>query len=245
MFSSKRKIKSSRFVALIALFAALNVVSDSIASLPELPSGVWYSWNFMVEPLTGIILGPMAGFSATFIGVMIGHYIHFIDIYEFLFMLGAPLGAMFSGLLFRRKWKPVLIYYSALLVAYFINPIAWQLPIWGMWDTYLAYIVLLFVIFKIRKDSLEYESKSLLYTIGFCAFIGLEADVLFRIFIFVPCQTFKLFYSFNIETLQLIWIVGAFGTPLKVAISTLVTTLIGHPLIKTIKKMGLFKIHKT
>jgi len=245
MSSLKRKLKSSRFVALIALFAALNIVSDSITSLPELPSGVWYSWNFMVEPLTGIILGPMAGFSATFIGVMIGHYINFVDVYEFLFTLGAPLGAIFSGLLFRKKWKPVLIYYSALLIAYFISPIAWQLPIWGMWDTYLAYIVLLFAIFKIRKDRFKHESKCLLYTIVFCAFIGLEADVLFRIFIFVPCQTYKLFYGFDIESLQLIWIVGAFGTPLKVAISTFVTTLIGHPLMKTIKKMNLFEIHKT
>jgi len=236
MFSLRRKAKASQLAALVALFAALNVVSDSIMSLPEMPSGVWYSWNFAVEPLTGIVLGPFAGFLATFIGVMIGHYIYFIDAYEFLFTLGAPIGAMFSGLLFRGKWRPVLIYFSMLLTAYFVTPIAWQLPIWGMWDTYLAYAVLLLVILTIRKSSRGYESKSLLYTLTACAFIGLEADVLFRIFVFIPCQTYKLFYGFNLESLQLIWTVGAVGTPVKVAISTLVTTIIGNPLIRTVKK---------
>jgi len=237
MFSSQGKAKTSRFVALVALFAAINVVSDSIMSLPEMPSGVWYSWNFVVEPLTGIVLGPFAGFLASLIGVMIGHYIYFIDAYEFLFTLGAPIGAMFSGLLFRGKWKPALIYYSTLLTAYFVTPIAWQLPIWGMWDTYLAYIVLIFAIMIIKKGSWGHESKNLLHTLILCAFIGLEADVLFRIFIFIPGQTYKLFYGFDLESLRLIWTVGAVGTPIKVAISTLVTAVIGLPLIRTVKKM--------
>jgi len=236
MFSSQRKAKASRFAALVALFAALNVVTDSIMSLPEMPSGVWYSWNFVVEPLNGIVLGSFAGFLATFIGVMIGHYIYFIDVYEFLFTLGAPIGAMFSGLLFRGRWRPALIYYSLLLAAYFITPIAWQLPIWGMWDTYLAYAVLLFVILMIRKGLWGHESKSLLYTLALCAFIGLEADVLFRIFVFIPCQTYRLFYGFDVESLQLIWSVGAVVTPVKVVISTLVTMVIGLPLIRIVKK---------
>ena len=234
------KMRKSQFLALVAIFACINVISDSFMSLPEFPSGVWYSWNFLVHALTGIVLGPFAGFTATFIGVIIGHCIYFIDVYEFLFTMGSPIGAMFSAFLFRGKWKLVLVYYTALFVAYFVTPIAWQLPIWGMWDTYLAYAILIAAILMIRKRFWEHGSKRLPFVLAVSAFIGLEADVLFRIFIFVPCQTYQLFYGFGVETLQLIWIVGAVGTPIKAALSSLFTVVVGLPLVKTLKKSSLF-----
>lgn len=234
------KMRKSQFLALVAIFACINVVSDSLMSLPEFPSGVWYSWNFLVEALTGIVLGPVAGFTATFMGVIIGHYIYFIDVYEFLFTIGAPIGAMFSGLLFRGKWKPALAYYTALFAAYFVTPIAWQLPVWGMWDTCLAYAVLIAAILMIKKGSWKHTSKRLPFVLAVSAFVGLEADVLFRILIFVPCQTYQLFYGFGVGTLQLIWAAGAVGTPIKAALSTLLTVVAGHPLLKVLKKLNLF-----
>jgi len=233
-------MRKSQFLALVAIFASVNVVSDSFMSLPEFPSGVWYSWNFLVEALTGIVLGPFAGFAATFTGVMIGHYIYFIDAYEFLFTIGAAIGAMFSAFLFRGKWKPALVYYTALFLAYFVTPVAWQLPVWGMWDTYLAYAVLIAAILMIRKGLWDHGSRRLPFVLAVSAFIGLEADVLFRIFIFVPCQTYQLFYGFGVEALQFIWTVGAVGTPIKAALATLVTVVIGHALVKTLKKANLF-----
>ncbi|MHA2433911.1 MAG: ECF transporter S component, partial [Candidatus Thorarchaeota archaeon] len=78
--SARRKRITSKLVAIIAVFAALNVVFDSLVSLPEFPSGVWYSWNFMLEALTGIVLGPTLGFATTFLGVMVGHFVYFIDV---------------------------------------------------------------------------------------------------------------------------------------------------------------------
>ena len=232
-------MRKSQFLALVAIFASINVISDSFMSLPEFPSGVWYSWNFLIAALTGIVLGPFAGFAATFVGVMIGHYIYFIDSYEFLFTIGAPIGAMFSGFLFRRVWKPALVYYAALFAAFFATPIIWQLPFWGMWDTYLAFAILLATIVMITKGLWDYAPKRLPFVLAFSAFIGLEADVLFRIFIFVPCQTYHIFYGFGVEALQLIWTVGAIGTPIKVAIATLFTVVAGYPLIKVLKKANL------
>jgi hypothetical protein len=154
--------------------------------------------------------------------------------------MGSPIGAMFSAFLFRGKWKLALVYYSVLFAAYFVTPIAWQLPIWGMWDTYLAYAVLIAAILMIRKRLWEHGSKRLPFVLAVSAFIGLEADVLFRIFVFVPCQTYQLFYGFGVETLRLIWIVGAVGTPIKAALSTLFTVVVGQPLVKTLKKSSLF-----
>jgi len=235
----KGKLKASKIVAVVAVFAALNVITDSFGGLPS--SGVWYSWNFIITPLTGIILGPLLGFAATFFGVMIGHYIYFIEAFEFFFTIGAPIGAAVSGLMFKGKWKPVLIYYVALFALYFATPVAWQLPIWGMWDTYIAFILLIPAIVLIKKGLWTHETKKLPFILAIAAFAGLEADVLFRIILLVPGQTYKLF--FDVKALQLVWGSGAIITPIKAVISSIATVAIGQPLIKSLKKADFWVHH--
>jgi len=242
MVDTSRVIKSSTFVSLAAVFASFSIVCDSLV-VPFLPySGVWYSWIFISEPITGIILGPLTGFFSNFIGVMIGHSINFVDVYEFLFTLGAPIGAMISALVFRGKWGIALTYYSALLGGFLVVPVAWQLPFWGMWDVYLAFVFLLVAttITTKRKNLWNVKSNArLVYILTLSTFIGLEADVLFRIFIFIPCQTYRLFYGYNASILQAIWAAGAVETPIKAAISTIITVVIGPPIISVARRMGL------
>lgn len=241
MFHNREGMKKSQFVSLVAVFAALNVVSDSLMGPPEFTSGVWYSWIYLVAPITGILIGPYAGFLSTFIGVMSGHFIYPREPYEFLFTFGAPIGAMVSGFMFRGKWKKVLLYYTVLIAIYFATPVAWQLPLWGMWDVYVAYVLLLIVaVLMVKRGPWKLESKGLLCAIATSAFIGLEADILFRIFILVPGQTYWLFYGWTTEVLVGIWGTGAVITPIKVAISTLVTTTVGLPLVRSIRKTNLF-----
>jgi len=223
-------LKKSRFLALVAIFASLNIVCDSFAGIPQFSSGVWYSWIFMIEPITGLILPPYVAFLSTLIGVMAGHVIYPRGPYEFLFMIGAPFGSMTSALLFRRKHKLVLVYFATLFAAYFATPISWQLPLWGMWDTYCAFLALLITIFYASFFTQKREKMSPL-VLAFYAFIGLEADVLFRVFLFIPCQTYRLFF-FTTEDLQFIWLVGALVTPIQVAISVAFTSTIGAQMTK-------------
>jgi hypothetical protein len=222
----------TRFLSMIAVFAALNVVFDAII-IPQFSSGVWFGLVYLIVPITGIVLGPYAGFLSTLMGVFVGHAISPRGIEEFLFTLGAPFGAMISGMLFQKKWKVVFTYYTVLLFSYFITPVAWQLPVWGMWDVYCAYLVLLLTIGFIRlKGDRSNPLKNDLFLYGFCAFIGLEADILFRIFVFIPGQTFRSIYGLPIEALQSIWVAGALITPFKVAISTSITALLGSRLAR-------------
>jgi len=227
-------MRRNQTIALIAIFAALNAVCDSIAGLPQLSSGVWYGWIFLIEPLNGIVLGPLAGFLSTLLGAMIGHSVYLrgeAPLYEYLFTLGAPIGAMISGLLYQRRWKLTFIYFTVLLVAYFVTPIAQALPIWGIWNTLLAFAVLCFLgIFSIRLGDKWLSEK--IYALPIFAFIGLEADILFRIFLFIPCQTYQLFYGFTVETISAIWIAAAFITPIQVAISMAMTTVVGPRILR-------------
>ena len=234
-------MRKSKFISLVAIFAALNVVCDSFMGIPQFTEGVWYSWIFIIESLNGIILGPFAGFLSTFIGVMIGHFIYFRGAPEFLFTLGAPIGAMISGLLFRGKWRAVFAYYTILFAAYFITPVSWQLPIWGMWDTYCAYAALLVLYLARNRESIKIRIEKGFFILPLCTLIGLEADVLFRIFLFIPCQTYQTIYGFNIEALQLIWIMAALTTPIQVALSTIITWIDGTPLIKILRKRDILQ----
>jgi len=237
-----KRLKESSFVSLIAVFAAFTIVCDSLMGPLLDISGVWYSWIFIAEPINGIILGPYASFFSTLIGVMVGHSIYIRDSAEFLFTLGAPIGAVISSLIFRGKWKIALIYYSALLGAFFITPVSWELPFWGMWDVYLAFGCLLVsvVILKRRKDLWNTKATGvrLLYVIALSAFIGLEADVLFRIFILVPCQTYQIIYALDVSRLQSWWAIGAVETSTKAALSTLISMIVAPPTIKAARQIG-------
>lgn len=135
----------------------------------------------MMEPITGMLLDPYTSFLATLLGVMAGHSIRYRGIYEFAFTLGAPFGAMISSLIFRRKWKLVLVYYVALLGAYISTPISWNLPPFGMWNVYLAFgCLMMAALIIVRKTELwNIKSYRSLYVPALCAFIGLKADVLY------------------------------------------------------------------
>ena len=231
----KMKVKRSRLLALAAVFASLTVVLDSIPGIPQLSDGVWYSWAFLTEPIIGLVLPPKAAFLSMFLGVMAGHVVFPRHAYEFLFMIGSPIGSFVSALLLRRKYRTVIVFFTVLFMAYFATPVSWQLPWWGMWDTYLAYIGLL------ASSTRHFGGKSSRkLATAFYALIGLEADILFRIFLFIPCQTYQLL-SFTVEELQFIWIAGASVTPIQVAISVAFTSAIGPPLMKIVERMDLRK----
>jgi hypothetical protein len=216
---------NSKRIALITLFATLTAILDSIPGIPQFGSGVWYGWVFLIEPIVGFILGPFNGFLSVLIGVLIGHYIYFREPYEFIFTLGAPIGAMISGMLFRGNKKFPLLFFSLLLFSYFLTPISFDLPLWGIWDVLLAFgLLLTIVLIKIERIRPV-----------FSAFIGLESDVLFRIFLFVPLQTYKIFYGFNLELMKKIWIAAAFITPIQVGLS-LFFTILAFPLLKKATK---------
>ena len=117
------------------------------------------------------------------------------------------------------------MFYTLFLSVYFLTPASRNLPLWGMWDVYLAFIALLTItILKVAKP------RILVFSL-----IGLEADILFRIFLFVPLQTYRIFYGFNIETVKFIWMAGAFITPIQVGISLIFTTILYSMLFRTVR----------
>lgn len=222
----------SRIVAYLALFIALVTVFDIIPMPPVFYGGIWDSWIFLLAPLIGVLLGPLLGLTAIGLGSLLGHIIYFRNPFELLFMFGAAVGTACSALIFQRRWKPVLVIYTVLLATYFLFPVTWLLPLIGIWDILLAYgLLLLFSLLISREWWPKNRQPSVWLLLLFSSIIGLEADILFRVFLLVPGQTYWLFYGLTPEALYWLWLTAGIVTPTKVAIGALFTVTVGFSLL--------------
>ena len=227
----------SRIVAYLAIFIALVTVFDVLPMLPGFYGGIWDSWIFLFAPIIGVLLGPLYGLVTVGFGSLLGHIIRWRDPYELLFMLGAVVGTVCAALIFQRRWKPVLIIYAILLCGYFLYPVTWLLPLIGIWDILLAFGLLLLFSLMINQNwwpSNHWTSIWLLLL--FAAIIGLEADILFRVFVLVPGQTYWLFYLLTPDALYWIWVTAGIITPTKVALGTIFTITIGYSLLQLLPR---------
>jgi hypothetical protein len=147
-------------------------------------------------------------------------------------MFGAMVGTACAALIFQRQWKPVLVIYTIFLAAYFLYPVTWLLPLIGIWDILLAYgLLLIFSLLNNRQWWPTNRRTSTWLLLLFAAIIGLEADILFRVFLLVPGQTYWLFYGLTPEALYWLWLTAGIVTPTKVALGALFTVMVGYSLL--------------
>lgn len=221
----------SRVISLAAVFAAMTAVLDIVPIFPGFYSGIWDSWAFLLSPLIGVLLGPYLGAFSVGLGTLVGHMVYFRNPYELVFMIGAPLGALMSGFTYRERWQPVFAVYSLLLVGYFITPVSWLLPLWGIWDVLVGYaLVIVTTLLSVGKIWPQADEKKSTCKLLFSGIIGLESDILLRIFILIPGQTYWFFYGLTPSQLQMLWLAAAFITPIKVAMATIVCIILGMAL---------------
>ena len=225
-------LTGSRSITFTAIFAAMIAILDSIPMIPGFYGGIWDSWGFMLSPIIGILLGPVLGAIAVGLGGFVGHLVYFRDPIELLFMLGAPVGAGIAGLAYQQRWRSVFVVYSILLLGYFITPVTWSLSLWGIWDVLVGFAIVLSVtvvssLTKKGKDILSSTNlKLILATV-----IGLELDILVRIFILIPGQIYWIYYVMPVEVLQGLWIVAGIVTPIKVILAAIAAIAIGQSLL--------------
>ncbi len=226
-------LTGSRSITFVAIFAAMIAILDSIPMIPGLYGGIWDSWGFILSPIIGILLGPVYGAISVGLGGFVGHLIYFRDPLELIFMLGAPVGAGIAGLVYQQRWKYVLAIYSLLLLGYFITPVTWVLSLWGIWDVLVVFaLVLGFTALSIFKKSATGLLSSTSSRLVLGTVIGLEVDILVRIFILIPGQFYWFFYGIPVVELQLMWLVAGFITPIKVILAAIATIAIGKPLLR-------------
>ena len=223
------EVRSSLLAALVALFGALHAV---LVAIP----GIWRSWMIVILPIEGVLLGPRAGALAALMGCLVGRLIRPRPGFYVVFGLAEPVGALAAGLAFRGRWKELLALYGLMLAAYFAHPLGRELPAWCLWDIYIA-LALVPIAPRFTRRALEERDspRALTPALALAAFIGVEADVLTRIFILIPVGLYALM-GLTVPLLQAAWVAGAFETPLESLVSVLVATTVGVPLLIALEK---------
>lgn len=227
-------VRKAVLIAITSLFGGIHAI---LVAIP----GVWRSFMILIMPLEGIILGPTAGFTAALIGAIIGRVLRPRPGLLPIFGFGEAIGALTTGLMFKGAWKHVLTLYLAMLSIYFIHPLGSVLPAWALWDVYIALALTLITPHFTKKVLKEgVDPRRLMLCLALTSFIGVEADVLTRIFLFIPMGLYKMM-GIPEEALPLIWIAGAVETPIESLISVIATVTVGTPLLIAIEKGKVIK----
>jgi len=195
-----------------------------------------------MEPLEGIIAGPAGGFVAGLLGSIVGRVAKPDVIFvENLFGVGEAIGALGAGLMFKKKGMYVFVAYVALLVIFLIHPLAKAIPLWTLWNIYLALIAVLPGIIVVRRCwENPSNAKMMTLAVAFTAFICVELDTLVRVFLLTVCGLYQV-YGLTVEALPAIFILGAFQTPIEAAYTVAVATIVGVPVLSTLKKSKLLR----
>ena len=221
---------SSRMIALTSVFAALHAV------LYLLSFGLWRNWAIYLVPIEGLVLGPWAGFSAAIIGSIVGRMIKPVDFWMFG-IVAEPLGVMASGFLAKGKWKPVMVMYGVMLMAYFAHPLGRWLPLWTILDIILAF-VLIYPVAKLSKKL--YENVGRLPISVPISFIGTVTDALTRVFMLIPVGLYT-FFAMTDDIVLDVFVTGAIYSYIEDAQVVIVSFLVGVPLLFALRRIPGFK----
>ncbi len=224
-------MRKSLWIALTAVFAGLHAVLYFLT-----PPILWRNWAIYLEPIEGIILGPVAGFFAALFGSVIGRTIKPTDPTMFIFgVIAEPVAVLVCGMLARGKWQTALPVYAAALIAYFAHPFGRWFPLWTVADVLLA-LVLIYPAARIGKWVSESNVRRLAVSLLLISFVGVATDALMRVFLLVPAGLHTLFTS-NPDVVYGIFVAGAVDSFIEDALVVVISLLVGVPLLSALQKI--------
>ena len=219
---------STKTLSLVGVFAGLHTI------LYLMSFELWRNWAIYLEPIEGIVFGPWAGFLVAFIGGVIGRAIKPIDFWMFG-IIAEPLGVLAAGFLAKGRWKPVVVIYAIMLVAYFMHPFGRWFPLWTVIDVLLAF-PLIYPASKLSSKLFKSDVKFLPIPLALVSFISAVTDSLVRIFLFIPVGLYNLF-ALTPETVYSIFVSGAVYSYFEDILVIVVSLLAGVPLLTRFKKL--------
>lgn len=223
--------RGSLYFTVVAVLAALHIV---LSYFP--PFFGFRRMSIALEPLEGIIAGPYLGFLAATIGWIGGRFVRPDGLWvENLFGIAEAVGALGAGFLISRRWYATAVVYGFLLLAFLGHPLAREIPLWTLWDTFLGFIAIFAAAFFVRKGGDKPNSRSFVPAIALIAFVSVELDVAVRVFMLIVAGLYRV-YTTNTGLLAGIFVAGAFQTPLEAVYCILVSTLIGVPALVALQK---------
>jgi len=224
------KTRRSQVILVIATLAALHTV---LSFMP----GVWRRWSIVLLPIEGMMAGPAAGFAAALLGALVGRMFRPDAVFlENFFGVGEAFGALSAGLMLKGRWKFVMLAYAGLLASFILSPNSRNIPLWTLWNIYLALLLVLpssIAIAASRRGN--GGSRYLILSAALISFVAVEMDVLVRVVMLVPLGLFAL-YPIPIDLLPEIFVLGAFTTPVEALYAVIVNVVAGVPTLLILRR---------
>ncbi len=229
-----KRLLTAKQVALVAVFAALQAV---LGYLPySITVGVSGSITLGVVggPLIGIILGPFLGGLAVLIGSLVSVFINPSGaIFGVLTVLPPTLAAIGAGFTMEKKgYIPGTIILGSILVFY-AHPFGLEAPFYP-WLHVIAIIVAFIFSTRIAVWDSNSGINKLSIGVPIAAFVGTLTDHMFG-------SALGIWY-FNLP--PDLWNVIMFVYPLERIVAVILISLVGIPLLYSLRKSGLLEISK-
>jgi hypothetical protein len=164
---------STKLIALVSAFAALDIV---LATIPLIPYGP--SAGVLVKPSEGIFLGPWGGMFAAFVGGIVSSVIWpSTAVLGLATWIPGVIGAFGAGMLLKGRWKPVAPLLFGILLGFFVHPLGPPVFLYANWDKVIA-LVLVYPVSKLASRSMHERGKVkiLMPVVGLVSLIATEMD---------------------------------------------------------------------
>lgn len=222
-------MRKSLQLSMAAVFAALHAILYLVSF------GLWRNWGIYLGALEGIILGPKIGFIAALLGSSIARAIRPDPLYWMFGIVAEPISVLMAGFLSRAKWKPVLLGYAVMLLAYFAHPFGRALPIWTVMDVLLA-LALIYPAARLSKHLFKNEARYLPIALASVSFVCIAADSLVRVFLLIPCGLYNVFFA-SFDALFPAFVGAALDSYIEDILVVVVSSIVGAPLLMGILKL--------
>jgi len=225
---------TSKQIALVALFAALQAILGTLPFTVTIGVSGQITLGVLGGPLIGIILGPFLGSLAVLIGSLLGVFVNPVGaVFGVLTVLPPTIGAAGAGFIMQRRgYVPGAIILGSLLI-FFAHPFSrGSLYPW-------LHIVAMAVSFVYSAFTMVFSPnqlgiQKLSLVVPIAAFVGTVTDHMFG-------SALAIWYFNPILTSE-VWNALMFIYPLERIVAVVLISLIGVPLLFSLRTAGLIQV---
>lgn len=230
-------------MALTACFAALYVIFSSWELFPIIGAeGKWINAAVVMAPLFGIILGPYLGVLAITIGGVAGTFFQLVGAFGPLSFVPHAAAAFCSGMLTIRRQNYCAVTYALFLFLLAFFPVVGPIWLWPfvIWLDLIGLIVLASPLQPKAVKAINETPDSLRLILGL-ATTCLTGTLFGHVVGSILFEAIYLQVNSSVEFWRTTWQGLTFVYPIERGLITLIATVIGTPMIKTLEKYGLRK----
>jgi len=228
---------STKNVALTACFAALYVVFSLWNVFPVIGTeGKWINAAVVMAPLFGMVLGPYLGVLAITMGGVAGAFFQVLGPFGPLSFVPHAAAAFCSGMLTIKRQKVCVVAYAPLLFLFAFFPLIGPVWLWPsvIWFDLIGLIVLASPVQSKAMSAIDDASGSARFVLGI-ATTCLTAALFGHIVGSILFEAIVLQVNSSVDFWRTTWQGLTFLYPVERGLITLAATLVGTPLVKTLR----------